>query len=78
MRVTITAIIFLVAIIFLSIFVANVANLIATDADRDQPQTLARKQLKKYDIGDSRDHLMWFLQVRIIFYSSIPILLIII
>lgn len=68
MRVTISAIFFLIAILFLSIFVANVANLIATDADRDVPDNdpgnnLPRKQLKKYDIGDSKDNLMWFLQV---------------
>ena len=55
----------------LSIFVANVADLINVD-NHVLDDTLHNKDTKKewsepkfYDIGESFDHLMWFLQVRI-------------
>lgn len=67
MRISMSAVVFLACVVFLSIFVANVANLIATDVyDRSQDhETLVpHDQPKKFDIGNSKDHLMWFLQVR--------------
>lgn len=50
---------FLSFILMLSIFVAKITNLIATDVESNVDTV----KPKYYDIDDSPDHLMWFLQV---------------
>ncbi|CAG5100431.1 Similar to TMEM62: Transmembrane protein 62 (Homo sapiens) [Cotesia congregata] len=59
MKVSMSTIAFLIFILMLSIFVAKVTNLIATDVETNV-ETIKPKY---YDIDDSPDHLMWFLQI---------------
>ncbi|KAG8035777.1 hypothetical protein G9C98_001433 [Cotesia typhae] len=59
MKVSMSTIAFLIFILMLSIFVAKVTNLIATDVETN----LETIKPKYYDIDDSPDHLMWFLQI---------------
>ncbi|XP_011313313.1 transmembrane protein 62 [Fopius arisanus] len=63
MKISILTIVFLVSIVMLSIFVANVANLIATDSDEEMIQRPKGEEPRKYNIGDKMDNLMWFLQI---------------
>ena len=60
----------------LSVFVANVVNLISVDSSTFNNTPLYKKsdgsahrwpEPKRYEIGDSSEHLMWFLQV--LFFS---------
>lgn len=81
MKITKSTVILLVFVLMLSIFVANVADLINVD-NHVLDDTLQNKDTKKewlepkfYDIGESFDHLMWFLQVRIFLYTEIYIYL---
>lgn len=64
-----STIVFLIFILMLSILVAKVTNLIATDVQYthaiSEHQKLPLIDQKKYNIADSSDHLMWFLQVNI-------------
>lgn len=72
MRIAKSTVIFLIFVSMLSVFVANVANIINVDThaandtplyeglDDDQPRWLPPK---KYNVADSTDNLMWFLQV---------------
>lgn len=59
----------LMFVLMLSIFVANVANIIDVDSHAITAAgsaTLAESRWskpRKYDIGDTADHLLWFLQV---------------
>ncbi|XP_043522392.1 transmembrane protein 62-like isoform X2 [Frieseomelitta varia] len=69
MKITKSTVILLVFVLMLSIFVANVADLINVD-NHVLDDTLHNKDTKKewsepkfYDIGESFDHLMWFLQI---------------
>lgn len=71
MRIAKSTVILLVFVLMLSIFVANVADLINVDThvlDDGLSSKNARiewSRPKLYDIGTSFDHLIWFLQVRI-------------
>ncbi|XP_046474147.1 transmembrane protein 62 [Neodiprion pinetum] len=72
MRIAKSTVIFLVFVLMLSVFMANVTNLINVDLhatnstplyeglDDAEPQWLPPK---KYDISDSPDNLVWFLQI---------------
>ncbi|XP_043584753.1 transmembrane protein 62-like isoform X2 [Bombus pyrosoma] len=69
MKITKSTVILLVFVLMLSIFVANVADLINVD-NHILDDTLHNKDVKKgwsepkfYDIGESFDQLMWFLQI---------------
>ncbi|XP_058792329.1 transmembrane protein 62-like [Phymastichus coffea] len=58
----------LMLVLMLSVFVANVANFIDVDSyvldDINEATTSTKwSKPKKYDIGDSPDHLLWFLQI---------------
>ena len=59
----------LMLVLMLSIFVANVANIIDSQAyDKLTPTSFdgsshVHRQIRKYDIADSNDHLLWYLQV---------------
>lgn len=79
MKITKSTVILLVFVLMLSIFVANVADLINVD-NHILDDTLHNKDVKKgwsepkfYDIGESFDQLMWFLQVYI-FHKNIRVL----
>ncbi|KMQ88411.1 transmembrane protein 62, partial [Lasius niger] len=67
MKIAKSTIILLVFVLMLSIFVANVADLISVDSHlpdetlRDNNGWWTRP--KYYDIGNSYDHLIWFLQI---------------
>ncbi|XP_063982215.1 transmembrane protein 62-like [Diachasmimorpha longicaudata] len=66
MRISVSTIVFLVSVVMLSIFVANVANLIATDSKthhEEETQRFGREKPRIYKIGDKMDNLMWFLQI---------------
>lgn len=79
MRIAKSTVIFLIFVLMLSVFVANVANLINVDShatnatplyeglDNTEPQWSLPK---KYRIADSADRLMWFLQVPLFFNSD--------
>ncbi|XP_015586433.1 transmembrane protein 62 [Cephus cinctus] len=72
MRISKSTVVFLISILMLSVFVANVTNLINVDShaisesqlyeglDNSEPRWA---QPKKYEIGESFDYLMWFLQI---------------
>ncbi|XP_008553541.1 transmembrane protein 62 [Microplitis demolitor] len=59
MKISMSTIAFLSFILMLSIFVAKITNLIATDVESNVDTV----KPKYYDIDDSPDHLMWFLQI---------------
>lgn len=75
MRIAKLTLLFLTFILLLSIFVANVVNIIDVDthaamavdqlyAQKLQDQENTRwSQPRKYTIGQSYDHLLWFIQV---------------
>lgn len=74
MRISKSAIFFLLFILIFSILVANVANLVNVNDElqeydvyekRNQPWIQTQKQ---FPIKDSADHLIWFLQVSSLFY----------
>lgn len=69
MKISKSTIVLLVFVLMLSIFVANVADLISVDSRlpdetlRDNNGEIRWSRPKYYDIGKSYDHLIWFLQV---------------
>ncbi|XP_029663755.1 transmembrane protein 62-like isoform X2 [Formica exsecta] len=69
MKISKSTIVLLVFVLMLSIFVANVADLISVDSRlpdeilRDNNGEILWSKPKYYDIGKSYDHLIWFLQV---------------
>lgn len=68
MKITKLKLLILVSVLMLSIFVANVANIIDVDSHALGKITSSEADTrwskpKKYDIGDSFEHLVWFLQV---------------
>ncbi|XP_023287605.1 transmembrane protein 62 isoform X2 [Orussus abietinus] len=72
MRISMSALIFLVFTLVLSIFVANVADFIDVDTHafdqasvpkRFHPEKSLRQRPEKYDVDDSFENIMWFLQI---------------
>lgn len=68
MKIAKSTIILLVFVLMLSIFVANVADLINVDSHHSSEEAgenggAGWPKPKHYNIGDSYDHLIWFLQV---------------
>ncbi|XP_050451450.1 transmembrane protein 62-like isoform X2 [Cataglyphis hispanica] len=69
MKISKSTIVLLVFVLMLSIFVANVADLISVDSRlpdetlRDNNGEIRWSRPKYYDIGKSYDHLIWFLQI---------------
>jgi hypothetical protein len=71
MKITKLTLLILMFVLMLSIFVANVANIIDVDSHALGKETAEGivevesrwSKPKKYDIGDSHEHLLWFLQV---------------
>lgn len=76
MKITKLKLLILTVVLMLSIFVANVANIIDVDSHALGKATNAGEaetrwsKPKKYNIDDSFDHLIWFLQVRPFFSIS--------
>lgn len=74
-----SAVLFLILIIICSVFVANVSNLISVGGNAAWRPTSKEGQLKAATqdgarMGNSTDHLMWFLQVKLThqFLLSLP------
>lgn len=73
MKTSKSAVIVLMFILMLSIFVANVVNLINVDSSVLNSESFYKTadqysyEAKKYEIGHSFQSLMWFLQVGLIF-----------
>ena len=68
-------------VLMLSIFVANVANIIDVDSHALGKDTTVEGSVqiqtkwskpRKYDIGDSYEHLLWFLQVSAAYTQPAP------
>lgn len=72
MRLTIATILIVILIVICSIFVVNVTNLVSIDSniiDKLNVDDKANYKIsyKDLQLDDSADHLMWFLQVMLIF-----------
>lgn len=66
MRITKVGIYLVALILVFSIFVANILNLISTEINEEQGSAQLSSLIKQRDlkIGDSKNHLMWFVQVK--------------
>lgn len=81
MKLSLSALLIIVLIVFFSIFIANISNLIAihventiTGGDREDAVSRNKKEFSrgtKNIISDDPKNLMWFVQVSVVFLLDI-------